>query len=379
MGNRREMSDMRERSMHPSRLKKKKSGKRMANKALATQPRASKRVIKMKEAIVVADLAHQLGTKATDIIRKLMGLGTMVTINQGVDLETAQLIAADYEFTVESVAFAEAEHLQVVTQAEEEDINLISRPPVVTVMGHVDHGKTSLLDAIRRTRVARGEAGGITQHIGAYQVSVGKKGSVTFLDTPGHAAFTAMRARGAQATDIVILVVAADDGLMPQTEEAIRHAQAAKVPIIVAINKIDKPEAQPERVLQELSKFNLVSEAWGGDTLMVQTSATRGDGIKELLETVLLQAEVMELRANPARRAVGTVIEAQLDRGRGRGRHHFGATGHPQARRRGGGGHILRQGTRAGRRPGQTAQRGGPQRRRCDHRPRRRAGGGRRA
>lgn len=308
--------EMRERAMHPSRLKKKKTNKRAAKKTEVTQPKASKRVIKMKETIVVADLAHQLGIKSVDIIRKLMGLGTMITQNESVDLETAQLIASEFEYTVDSVAFTEDHHIDT-TKEEPTAETQVARPPVVTVMGHVDHGKTSLLDAIRKARVASGEAGGITQHIGAYQVTVPGKGSITFLDTPGHAAFTQMRARGAQLTDIVILVVAADDGVMPQTEEAIRHAQAAKVPIIVAVNKIDKPGANAERVLQELSKFSLLSEAWGGDTLFVNTSATVGTGVTELLEAVLLQAEVLELKANPDRPAVGIVIEAQLDKGRG--------------------------------------------------------------
>ena len=315
-GGKREMGDMRERNMHPSRLKKRKPAGRMAKKTEVTQPKASKRVIKMKETIVVADLAHQLGVKAVDVIRRLMAMGSMVTQNQSIDFDTAQLIAGEFEYTVDSVAFAEEAH---ISQAPEEtdDTGAKPRPPVVTVMGHVDHGKTSLLDAIRKSRVAKGEAGGITQHIGAYSVPVKGKGVVTFLDTPGHAAFTSMRARGAQVTDQVVLVVAADDGVMPQTEEAIRHAQAAKVPIIVAVNKCDKPEANPDRVMQELTKFNLVPEAWGGDTLFVNTSATAGTGITELLETILLQAEVQELKANPDRPAIGVVIEAQLDKGRG--------------------------------------------------------------
>ena len=239
----REMMEMRERSLHPSRLKKKKTIKRVARKTEVTQPKASKRVIKMKETIPISDLAHQLGLKAVEVVQKLVGLGVMVNINQSIDFDTAQLVAQEYGYTVDSTAFAENEII-AKDEIEEAAEDLEPRPPVVTVMGHVDHGKTSLLDAIRKTRVAAGEAGGITQHIGAYQVKVPKKGTITFLDTPGHAAFSEMRARGAEATDIVVLVVAADDGVMPQTEEAIRHAQAAKVPIIVAINKIDTSGCQ---------------------------------------------------------------------------------------------------------------------------------------
>ncbi|RYF04682.1 MAG: translation initiation factor IF-2, partial [Deltaproteobacteria bacterium] len=205
----------------------------------------------------------------------------------------------------------------IAAPTAKDDENLVTRPPVVTVMGHVDHGKTSLLDAIRKKRVAAGEAGGITQHIGAYSVPVGDRGTVTFLDTPGHAAFTSMRARGAKVTDIVVLVVAADDGVMPQTEEAIQHAKAAGVPIIVAVNKIDRPDANADRVMQELTKFELLPEAWGGDTMYISTSATQETGISELLDGILLQAEVLELKANPKRSAVGVVVEAQLDRGRG--------------------------------------------------------------
>ena len=314
----RQMVEMRERANHPARLKKRKSTTRTGKQTVVTQPGASKRVVKMGKTITVAELASALSVKAAELIGKLMKLGMMITQNQPVDFDTATLLATDYEYTVTSEAFDENELLNEGLEDDHEDeANLKPRPPVVTIMGHVDHGKTSLLDAIRKARVADGEAGGITQHIGAYQVQIPGKGAVTFLDTPGHAAFTQMRARGAQVTDIVVLVVAADDGVMPQTEEAVKHAQAAGVPIIVAVNKIDKPEAQPERVMQELSKFNLLSEAWGGETLFVNTSATKGTGLPELLEAILLQSEVLELKANPDRPALGSVIEAQLDKGRG--------------------------------------------------------------
>lgn len=269
----------------------------------------------MEQSISVQELSHQLGKKATEVIMKLMSLGVMATINQEVDVDTATLIAEEFGATIEIKASKEENLLNELEQIDDEN-DLKLRPAVVTIMGHVDHGKTSLLDKIRKTSITTTEAGGITQQIGAYQVSInGEK--ITFLDTPGHEAFTAMRARGAQVTDIAILVVAADDGVMPQTIEAIDHAKAAEVPIIVAINKIDKPDANPDIVKQELTQYGLVSEEWGGDTIMVPVSAKQGTGINELLEMILLVAEVAELKANPNRSAKGKVIEAKLDKSRG--------------------------------------------------------------
>ena len=272
-----------------------------------------KRRIKIDEAITVANLARQMGIKAGELLRKLLYLGLPATINQSIDFDTASLLAAEFEFEVESTTFEEEEILQV---QEDRPEDLTIRPPVVTVMGHVDHGKTSLLDAIRDTNVIEGEAGGITQHIGAYFVKL-ESGEVVFLDTPGHEAFTSMRARGAKVTDLVILVVAADDGVMQQTVEAINHSRAANVPIIVAINKIDKANANPDRVKRELADHGLIAGEWGGDATMVEISAKKRVGIDELLEMVLLQAEIMELRANPNKPARGWVIEAKLDKGRG--------------------------------------------------------------
>jgi translation initiation factor IF-2 len=255
-----------------------------------------------------------MGVKAADVLRKLIELGVMVTINQTIDTDTAALVTSEFGYEIENVAL---ELTEVAEQVEEKPEDLVPRPPVVTIMGHVDHGKTSLLDAIRQTDVVAGEAGGITQHIGAYDVSLPNGRRIVFLDTPGHEAFTAMRARGAQVTDLVVLVVAADDGVMPQTVEAINHARAAKVPIVVAVNKIDKPEAQPDRVRQALTEHGLVAEEWGGDTMFVNVSAKTKQGVPDLLERILLQAEVLELKANPKRPAQGTIIEAKLDRGRG--------------------------------------------------------------
>jgi len=281
-----------------------------------TVPKASKRVIRISEVVTVGDLAHQLGVKASEVIKKLIGLGVMATINQVLDAETAALVAADFDYTVENVAFDVESVLEVGHPEQESDEKLALRPPVVTIMGHVDHGKTSLLDVIRQTHVTDQEQGGITQHIGAYSVQVDGR-SVTFLDTPGHEAFTAMRARGAKVTDLVTLVVAADDGVMPQTVEAINHARAAGVPVIVAVNKIDRPDADLERVKRELMNYGLVSEELGGDTIFAPVSAKTGEGIPHLLEMILLQADVMELRAHLDTLARGTIIEAKLDRGRG--------------------------------------------------------------
>ncbi len=270
--------------------------------------------IKIGETIAVRDLASKMSCTAADIIKKLFMMGSVATINQEIDYDTAELVASEFGVTVE--ALPPEVDLTEIPVIEDDPKSLVLRPPVVTVMGHVDHGKTSLLDVIRKSSVARGEAGGITQHIGAYQVNCqGKK--IVFLDTPGHEAFTAMRARGAQVTDIAILVVAADDGVMPQTIEAINHAKSANVPIIVAINKIDKPGANPDHVKQQLAEHELVPEEWGGDVIMVPVSAKKEIGINDLLETILLVAEVQELKANPNRDARGVIIEAQLDKGRG--------------------------------------------------------------
>ncbi|OZI11526.1 translation initiation factor IF-2 [Bacillaceae bacterium SAS-127] len=265
--------------------------------------------------LTVTELAKKLNREPSEIIKKLFMLGVMATINQELDSDAIELIAGEYGVEVEEEVLIDKADLEVYFEADEEE-KAIERPAVVTIMGHVDHGKTTLLDSIRNTKVTEGEAGGITQHIGAYQIEEQDK-KITFLDTPGHAAFTTMRARGAKITDITILVVAADDGVMPQTIEAINHAKAAEVPIIVAVNKIDKPTANPDRVMQELTEHGLLPEAWGGETIFVPLSAKQGEGIDTLLEMILLVAEVEELKATPDRRAIGTVIEAQLDKGRG--------------------------------------------------------------
>ncbi|WP_433770194.1 translation initiation factor IF-2 [Bacillus wiedmannii] len=266
--------------------------------------------------LTVGELAKKLSKEPSEIIKKLFMLGIMATINQDLDKDTIELIATDYGIEVEEEVVVSETEFETFIDEQDDEENLKERPAVVTIMGHVDHGKTTLLDSIRNSKVTAGEAGGITQHIGAYQVEVNDK-KITFLDTPGHAAFTTMRARGAQVTDITILVVAADDGVMPQTVEAISHAKAAGVPIIVAVNKMDKPAANPDRVMQELTEYELVPEAWGGDTIFVPISAIQGEGIDNLLEMILLVSEVEEYKANPNRYATGTVIEAQLDKGKG--------------------------------------------------------------
>src|SRR3984893_14976065 len=273
------------------------------------------REVTVPETITIQELANRMAERAVDVIKLLMKQGHMAQINDVIDADTAQLLAEELGHTVKRVAESDVE--EGLFDAADEPVALVARPPVVTVMGHVDHGKTSLLDAIRSTEVAAGEAGGITQHIGAYQVTAPSGNKITFIDTPGHAAFTAMRARGAKVTDIVVLVVAADDGVMPQTVEAINHAKAAKVPMIVAINKIDRPDAKPERVRNELLQHEIQVESLGGDVLDVEVSATKKLNIDRLLEAIGLQAEILDLKANPNRPAEGTVIEAKLDRGRG--------------------------------------------------------------
>ena len=312
-----EIIEKRERAFDPVyKGNKKRGGKERApetKKTEITVPKAIKRIIKISESISVGELAKRLGIKANDLIKSLMKMGMMVTINHQLDYDTAVILASEYDYEVENVAVDLDEILESTVDAPE---TLEKRSPVVTIMGHVDHGKTSLLDAIREANVIAGEAGGITQHIGAYDVELnGRK--ITFLDTPGHEAFTAMRARGAKVTDIVILVVAADDGVMPQTKEAINHSKAAGVPIIVAINKIDKPGAKPDRVKQELTDQGLVSSDWGGDVTMVEVSAKQRINLDGLLEMILLQADLMELTANPNKLAKGTIVEGKLDKGRG--------------------------------------------------------------
>jgi translation initiation factor IF-2 len=301
-----------DRTYIPIRGKKKKPTKKGARTQI-TEKAGHKKVIRIEETISLSELSQAMGVKAADLIRKLMQSGKMVTINAQLDADTAAVLALDHGYTVEKKGFEVEEY---IPEVEVDESKLVIRPPVVTVMGHVDHGKTSLLDAIRQADVAAGEAGGITQHIGAYSVNT-PQGPITFLDTPGHEAFTAMRQRGAQVTDLVVLVVAADDGVMPQTVESIKAAKAAGVTILVAINKVDKPNAAPERVMQQLTEFELVAEKWGGTTIMLPVSARTKQGIPELLEYIALQSEVLELKSNPEALAAGRVIEAKLERGRG--------------------------------------------------------------
>lgn len=282
-------------------------------KTLITVPKAIKRKIKIVDGITVGELARRMSVKASEVIKKLMQLGVMATLNERIDSDAATLASHEFGYEIEIVKRQEE---QILMEKQDAPEALLPRAPIVTVMGHIDHGKTSLLDAIRKTNVTESEAGGITQHIGAYHVQL-DRGTIVFIDTPGHEAFTTMRARGAKVTDIVVLVIAADDGVMPQTIEAIDHSKAAGVPIIVTINKIDKPNADPERIKQALTEFSLVPEEWGGETLYAQISAKQGTGIDQLLETILLQAEMLELRANPDKPAKGTVIEAKLDRSKG--------------------------------------------------------------
>ena len=294
--------------------KKAQIGKKQKSTQITT-PAAHKRVIKMDVTIGVGEIGHQMGIKATDVLKKLWGMGmTGITMNSSIDQDAAALVASEFGYEIENVAFQEAD---VFDAGEDAPEDLVPRAPVVTIMGHVDHGKTSLLDAIRNANVAGGEAGGITQHIGAYKVTSAAGDDIVFLDTPGHEAFTAMRARGAQATDIVVLVVAADDGVMPTTLEALNHAKEAEVTVIVAVNKIDKANAQPERIRQQLADHGLIPEAWGGTTIFVDISARQKIGIDKLLEMLALQAEVLELKANPNKLAKGVVIEGKLDRNRG--------------------------------------------------------------
>lgn len=281
-----------------------------------TQPKAIKRRIKIGDAITVAELARRMGIKSSELIKVLMSLQVMVTVNQSIDFDTASLIVPEFGFELEKVSFEEEDVLAFKEPASGEE-NKAPRPPVVTIMGHVDHGKTSLLDKIRHTDVIAGEAGGITQHIGAYNVKLSSGNNIVFLDTPGHEAFTAMRARGAKVTDVVVLVIAADDGVKQQTFEAVNHANAAELPIIVAINKIDKPGANIDKVKKELADIGLIPEEWGGQTTMVEVSAKTGEGLDELLELISLQTEILELKADPEAHAIGSVIEAKLDKGRG--------------------------------------------------------------
>ena len=304
------------RSMPVRKDRRERAEERKEEEDKKAELKPARKIVKVGDEIQIGEFAKRMNVKAQDIIKKLLPLGIITTVNQNVDFDTAYLVGTELGFEVEKIISIEEEFLAREEEGKENEMNLQMRPPVVTIMGHVDHGKTLLLDTIRHSKVAEQEAGGITQHIGAYVVDVNGK-EIVFVDTPGHEAFTAMRARGAQVTDVVILVVAADDGVMPQTKEAIDHARAAKVPIVVAINKIDKPAANPEKVRKELADLGLLPEKWGGNTLFAEVSAKQKTGIKELLELILLQAEVLELKANPDKAARGVIIEAKLDKGRG--------------------------------------------------------------
>jgi translation initiation factor IF-2 len=306
-------TDYLKRELVHSTKKKKAVVNRPAQKTQITVPAEHKRVVEMGAAITVAELAKELNIKSSQLISKLMGMGVTASQNEKVDFDTASLVAQEFKYEVKQKVFKEEDFLAPLDKTSDK---VKTRPPVVTIMGHVDHGKTSLLDAIRKTKVAAGEAGGITQHIGAYTVAL-PKGKISFLDTPGHEAFTAMRSRGAKVTDIVVIVVSATDGVMPQTLESISHAKAGGVPIIVAVNKIDLPDANPDRIKQTLSGHELAPEEWGGDTIYVNVSAKTGKGIDQLLESILLQAELLELKANYEVPARGTVVESRLDKFKG--------------------------------------------------------------
>ncbi len=310
---RRHVRGAREQVLKPIKGPKKRVEFIVPKKTVITTPKPIKRVIRIAETIMVSELAKRMGVKATEVIKKLLEVGAVATINQAIDVDLASLLVSEFGYEVEKVSL---EREDLLERKEDSPEQLKPRPPVVTIMGHVDHGKTLLLDAIRKTKVVEGEAGGITQHIGAYDVQL-DRGHIVFIDTPGHEAFTAMRARGAQVTDIVVLVVAADDGVMPQTIEAIDHARAANVPIIVAINKIDKPNINVDKIKKDLAEYELIPEEWGGKTIFSAVSAKQKTGINELLELILIQAEVLELKANPDKLARGTIIESRLDRGRG--------------------------------------------------------------
>lgn len=294
--------------------KKKPVPTREKKRTLITVPKASKRKVRMtSDTILISDLAKELSVKSAEVVKFLFGLGKNVTVNDTIDFDTATIVANNFSYEVENISFNEEEIIKIDSEKEE---NLKPKVPVVTMMGHVDHGKTSILDAIRRTNIADKEAGGITQHIGAHEVKL-DKGIITFIDTPGHEAFTEMRSRGSQVTDIVVLVIAADDGVMPQTKESIDHARAAGVEIVVALNKIDKPNANIDRVKKQLAELELLPEDWGGQTIVVNTNAKAGEGIKELMDAILLQAEIMELKSNANKKGSGVVIEAKLDKGMG--------------------------------------------------------------